>query len=83
MIRGGEEDDSYSASDPNLQRWVNPTIYWGMIGVYEKAFGEISPDASDNVYMGFRRLSMALNMESEPWLSSSAASCGGTNNACL
>jgi hypothetical protein len=43
-----------------------------MIGIYEKAFGEISPEVAD--YGRFRRLGTTLSMENESWPSSRAAS---------
>lgn len=73
VIHRGEGEKSYRASDPALQKWVNRTIYWGMIGIYEKAFGEISPEVADYVYRRFRRLGTTLSIENESWPSSRAA----------
>ncbi|KAF1812414.1 hypothetical protein P152DRAFT_397319 [Eremomyces bilateralis CBS 781.70] len=72
-VKGGSGATAYSAKDPRLQLWVAATIYVGMIGGYEMAYGPISPAIAERVYQEFSIMATSLQCPPEMWPKDRAA----------
>lgn len=63
----------YTASDPELQRWVAATLTQSMLQLYEGAFGALDPEEADDIVRRSVVVGTALQMPEELWPETRAA----------
>lgn len=64
---GPVRSPSYSAIDPQLQLWVNATLYDSAVMMHERVFGPLEPDDADRIYEDYAIIGVALQMPRELW----------------
>jgi uncharacterized protein (DUF2236 family) len=57
----------YDATDPDLQLWVNATLYESAVTVHERVFGPLSDQDADAIYNDYAEIGTALQMPRELW----------------
>ncbi|KAJ5278580.1 hypothetical protein N7478_003952 [Penicillium angulare] len=57
----------YSADDPKLQLWVAATLYAVAIDIYERTFGPINEDQSEQIYREYSVLAESLRVPPDLW----------------
>jgi uncharacterized protein (DUF2236 family) len=63
----------YDAADPQLQLWVNATLYDTALRLHAKIFGPLSEADADALYQEYAMLGTALGMPRELWPTDRAA----------
>lgn len=58
---------SYDAGDPQLQLWVNATLYDTAVRLYAQIFGPLSDSDADAIYQEYALLGTTLGMPRELW----------------
>lgn len=66
-VEGWLDGASYSAADPDTQRWVTATLYWTAEQIRWRIWGEQDPDDAEQIYRAYAALGTALGMPEEYW----------------
>lgn len=66
-VEGRVDGASYSAADPETQRWVTATLYWTADQIRWRIWGEQGSDEIEQIYRGYAILGTALGMPQEYW----------------
>ena len=72
-VQGIADGASYSAADPDTQRWVTATLYWTAERIRWRIWGEQHPDDAEEIYRSYAVLGTALGMPEEYWPEDRAA----------
>jgi uncharacterized protein (DUF2236 family) len=65
--------DGYDATDPELQLWVNATLYDSAIQMHTRVFGPLSDADADAIYSDYAEIGTALQMPHDLWPADRAA----------
>ena len=65
--------EGYNASDPELQLWVNATLYDSAVQMHTRVFGPLSDEDADAIYNEYAAIGVALQMPRELWPADRAA----------
>lgn len=57
----------YYALDPKLQLWVAACLFWGLLDVYEKIHGPMSPKDQERLYQMAKPLGTTLQVRDSMW----------------
>src|SRR5690625_1291020 len=66
-VEGMADGASYSATDPDTQRWVTATLYWTAEHVRWRIWGEQPPEVAEQIYRSYAVLGTALGMPEAYW----------------
>ena len=66
-VEGMADGASYSAADPDTQRWVTATLYWTAEQVRWRIWGEQPPEVAEQIYCSYAVLGTALGMPEASW----------------
>lgn len=66
-VEGFVDGASYSAADPDTQRWVTATLYWTADQIRWRIWGEQDPNVTEQIYRSYAVLGTALGMPEEYW----------------
>lgn len=72
-VEGRVDGSSYSASDPDTQRWVTATLYWTADQIHWRIWGDQHPDEAEQIYRSYAVLGTALGMPEAYWPQDRAA----------
>lgn len=61
------KSSDYSADDPELQLWVAATLYSVGVEIYERIFGALSPEESEQIYSEYSILATSLRVPASLW----------------
>lgn len=61
------KSSDYSADDPELQLWVAATLYSVGVEIYERTFGALSPEESEQIYSEYSILATSLRVPASHW----------------
>lgn len=65
--------ENYNAMDPELQLWVNATLYDSAVMMHERVFGPLSEADADAIYADYAAIGTALQMPADLWPADRAA----------
>lgn len=66
-VEGMADGASYSAADPDTQRWVTATLYWTAEQVRWRIWGQQPPEVAEQIYCSYAVLGTALGMPEAYW----------------
>lgn len=72
-VEGSADGRSYSAADPDTQRWVTATLYWTAEQIRWRIWGAQHPEDAEQIYRSYAVLGTALGMPEEYWPEDRAA----------
>lgn len=72
-VEGTADGKSYSAADPETQRWVTATLYWTAEEIRWRIWGQQNSDDAEQIYRSYAELGTSLGMPKEYWPQDRAA----------